>query len=80
MGNSIPHNHEDHTAGKGDNSLQSGSNSAPLPCTGVHSLCPYSNHSQDTGCTIMDDIMTKADDLFPTQMGNRDSTSLAVMA
>ena len=22
MGNSIPHNHEDHTAGKGDNSLQ----------------------------------------------------------
>ena len=36
-------------------------------CTGVHSLCSYSNHSQDTGCTIMDDIMTKANDLFPTQ-------------
>ena len=27
----------------------------------------YSNHSQDTGCTIMDDFMTKANDLFPTQ-------------
>ena len=36
-------------------------------CTGVHSLCSFSNNSQDTGCTIMDDIMTKADDLFPTQ-------------
>ena len=26
-----------------------------------------SNHSQDTGCTIMDDFMTKANDLLPTQ-------------
>ena len=30
-------------------------------------LRSYSNHSQDTGCTTMDDIMTKANDVFPTQ-------------
>ena len=30
-------------------------------------LRSYSNHSQDTGCTIMDDCMTKASDVFPTQ-------------
>ena len=34
---------------------------------GSSQLRSYSNHSQDTGCTIMDDFMTKADDLFPTQ-------------
>ena len=34
---------------------------------GCSQLRSYSNHSQDTGCTIMDDFMTKANDVFPTQ-------------
>ena len=34
---------------------------------GSSQLRSYSNHSQDTGCTIMDDFMTKANDVFPTQ-------------
>ena len=34
---------------------------------GRSQLRSYSNHSQDTGCTIMDDFTTKANDLFPTQ-------------
>ena len=34
---------------------------------GRSQLRSYSNHSQDTGCTIMDDFMTKANDVFPTQ-------------
>ena len=63
MGNSIPPNHEDHIARKGENSLQHYN----LVLYGSSQLCSYSNHSQDTGCTIMDDIVTKADDLFPTQ-------------
>ena len=40
-------------------------------CTGVHSLCSYSNHSQDTGCTIMDDIMTKRMICFPLRRKSR---------
>ena len=34
---------------------------------GSSQLRSYSNHFQDTGCTIMDDFMTKANDVFPTQ-------------
>ena len=49
-------------------------NSAPLPCTVCSQLRSYSNHSQDTGCTIMDDCMTKASDLFPLRRKSRIST------
>ena len=38
----------------------------------------YSNHSQDTGCTIMDDCMTKASDVFPTQTQIENLNSSAV--
>ena len=31
MGNSIPHHHEDHIAGRGENSLQFGSQVFPMP-------------------------------------------------
>ena len=34
---------------------------------GSSQLCSYSNHSQDTGCTIMDAFITKANDVCPTQ-------------
>ena len=43
-------------------------------CTGCSQLRPYSNHSQDTGCTIMDDCMTKASDVFPLRRKSRIST------
>ena len=41
-------------------------------------LRSYSNHSQDTRCTIMDDCMTKASDLFPTQTQIENLNSSAV--